>query len=207
MPNLEPFYDTFEWVIRNTWPMLVLFIVILFVLRITKLFINHEEFIFYKDFYQLLFILYTLLLYYMLLSTEGATSGVNIVPFREILRFPFMSRGFIYNVIGNIALFIPFGYFVSDYLKAHKIRHIFVTALVISLTAEVIQYKIGRAFDVDDLLLNVIGAILGFLTYRFIQFIKEKLPSFLKNNIFYNILAFIVLGIISFVLGRMWGLV
>lgn len=207
MPNLDPIYDTFDWVIQHTWPMLVLFIVILIVLRITKIFINHEHMVFYKDFYQLLFIIYILLLYYMLLSTEGATSGINLVPFREITRFSFMSKGFIYNTLGNIALFMPFGYFVSDYLKAQKVHHIFITAFIISLTAELIQYKIGRAFDVDDILLNVLGAILGYFVYKFIQYIKEKLPSFLQNNIFYNILAILVLAIISFVFGRMWGFI
>jgi glycopeptide antibiotics resistance protein len=207
MPQLDPFYETFNWAITNTWPMLLLFIVILIVLRITKLIINHEKLVLYQDFYRLLFILYILLLYYMLLSTEKASSGINYIPFKEIFRFPFMSRGFIYNVFGNIALFIPFGYFVSDYLKANKIRHIFVTAFVISLTAEFIQYKIGRTFDVDDILLNVIGAVIGYFGYILIHKIENILPNFLKNEIFYNFLAVVVLVIIGFFMSRMWGFI
>ena len=58
---------------------------------------------------------------------------------------------------------------------------------------------------VDDILLNVLGAILGYLAYRLIQKVKDIMPNFLKNEIFYNVLAFIVFGIIAFVLGRMWG--
>ena len=205
MPNLDPFYDTFLWVLKSTWPMLVLFIVILIILRITKIIINKERLVFYTDFYRLLFILYILLLYYMLISMESASYGSNFIPFKEIFRYSFMSKGFIYNVLGNIALFMPFGYFVSEYLKANKIRYIFITSFLISLTAELIQYKIGRTFDVDDILLNVIGAIFGYLAYRLIQKLKDILPNFLKNEIFYNVLAFIVFGIIAFVLGRMWG--
>jgi glycopeptide antibiotics resistance protein len=205
MPNLDPFYDTFLWVLKSTWPMLVLFIVILIILRITKIIINKERLVFYTDFYRLLFILYILLLYYMLISMESTSYGSNFIPFKEIFRYSFMSKGFIYNVLGNIALFMPFGYFVSDYLKANKIRHIFITSFLISLTAELIQYKIGRTFDVDDILLNVLGAILGYLAYRLIQKVKDIMPNFLKNEIFYNVLAFIVFGIIAFVLGRMWG--
>ena len=205
MPNLDPFYDTFLWVLKSTWPMLVLFIVILIILRITKIIINKERLVFYTDFYRLLFILYILLLYYMLISMESTSYGSNFIPFKEIFRYSFMSKGFIYNVLGNIALFMPFGYFVSEYLKANKIRHIFITSFLISLTAELIQYKIGRTFDVDDILLNVIGAIFGYLAYRLIQKLKDILPNFLKNEIFYNVLAFIVFGIIAFVLGRMWG--
>lgn len=207
MPSLDPFYDTFYSVLKGTWPMLVLFIVILIVLRITKLIINEEKLVFYKDFYTLLFILYILFLYYLLISMESVSYGSNFIPFREIFRFPFMSRGFIYNVIGNIVLFMPFGYFVSDYLKAHKISHIFITSFIISLTAELIQFKIGRTFDVDDILLNVLGAIIGFFVYRLVQKSKDIIPNFLKNEIFYNILAFVVLGVIAFVLGRMWGTV
>ncbi len=205
MPNLDPFYDTFLWVLKSTWPMLVLFIVILIILRITKIIINKERLVFYTDFYRLLFILYILLLYYMLISMESTSYGSNFIPFKEIFRYSFMSKGFIYNVLGNIALFMPFGYFVSEYLKANKIRHIFITSFLISLTAELIQYKIGRTFDVDDILLNVLGAILGYLAYRLIQKVKDIMPNFLKNEIFYNVLAFIVFGIIAFVLGRMWG--
>ena len=66
MKSLSPFYNTFEVAIKNCWPMLALFIVIITVLRITKIIINHEEFIFHKEFFRLLAVLYFLLLYYML---------------------------------------------------------------------------------------------------------------------------------------------
>lgn len=196
MNNLSPFFDTLEWVVKNTWPMLTLFIVIICVVRISSAIINHEKIIFYKDFYALLSIIYFLLLYYLLLSTEKAASGVNLTPFKEMTRYRIGSNLFVYNVIGNIALFIPYGYFISDTLKGKKISHILVPATITSLTAEIIQYKIGRAFDVDDVILNVAGALIGFLVYISIQKIKSKLPSFLQNNIFYNILAIIVLIIV-----------
>ena len=93
-----------------------------------------------------------ILLYYLLLSTEEASSGFNIMPFTEITRYKIGSKSFFYNVIGNIVLFIPFGYIISDYLKSKKIGCIFVLSAIVSLTAEVIQYNIGRAFDVDDIL-------------------------------------------------------
>ena len=65
------------------------------------------------------------------------------------------------------------------------------------MTAELIQYRIGRAFDVDDIILNTTGSIIGFALYSGISGIASKLPKFLQNNIFYNILAVLVLiGII-----------
>lgn len=206
MANLSPFYETFYWAISNTWPMLTLFVAIMVVLKITRVVINNDRFVFYKEFYNLLFIIYILLLYYLLLSTEKAASGINLIPFKEMTRYNIGSKLFFYNVIGNIVLFIPFGYFVSDYLKAKKIHHILIDSILISLTAELIQYKIGRAFDVDDIILNVLGAILGFMCYISIRAIKNHLPKFLQNNIFYNLLAILVIIAIIFLFGSIWGL-
>lgn len=206
MKNLTPFYETFYTTISNTWPMLTLFIVIMSVLKLSRVFINNDKFVFYKEFYNLLFIIYILLLYYLLLGTENASSGMNFTPFKEITRYSIGSKSFFYNVIGNIVLFIPFGYFVSDYLKAKKTHQILISSIIISLTAELIQYKIGRAFDVDDIILNVLGAILGFMCYISVKAIKNHLPNFLKSNWFYNLLAIIVIIIIIFLFGNIWGL-
>ncbi len=206
MGNLSPFYDTFYWAISETWPMLTLFIVIMTVLKLTRVIINHDKFIFYKEFYSLLFIIYILLLYFLLLSTENAASGMNFIPFKEMTRYSIGSKAFFYNVIGNIVLFVPFGYFVSDYLKAKKVSHILIVSILISLTAELIQFKIGRAFDVDDIILNVIGSIIGFMFYISIKAVKLHLPRFLQNNIFYNILAVLVIIAIVILFGSIWGL-
>ena len=207
MKNLSPFYDTLYVAINNTWPMLTLFVVIISLVRISHILINHEKIALYKEFYGLLGIIYFLLLYYLLLSTENASSGINLVPFKEMTRYNIGSRSFYYNVIGNIILFMPFGYFISSYLKANRTRHIFFISLLISLTAELIQYKIGRAFDIDDIILNVIGAVIGFMIYISTQAIKKHLPRFLQNNIFYNIIAFLILIIIIILFGSIWGII
>ena len=207
MKQLVPVYDTLQETLLNTWPMLTLFITIMVILRITKIIINKEKFIFYKEFYNLLFVIYLLLLYYLLLSTDNASSGLNITPFKEITRYPLNSIQFFYNVIGNIVLFLPFGFFISNFIKAKKTYQVLVVSTLISLTAELIQFKIGRAFDIDDILLNVVGAILGFICYRGLRQIRKKLPSIFRNNIFYNLLAIIILITIILLLGNIWGLI
>jgi len=206
MKNLSPFYDTFYNAMSSIWPMLLLFVVILIVIRIAKIIISKEKFVFHKDFYTLVFILYMLALYYLLLSTDNAIAyGSNLIPFKEMTRYPIGSKGFFYNVIGNIALFIPFGFFVSYYIKANKTHQISIIAIITSLTAEIIQYKIGRAFDVDDIILNVIGAIIGFLAYIGVKTLEDKLPKKMKNDLFYNILAILVMIIIILVFYFVWG--
>lgn len=207
MNNMSPFYDTLYETMLKTWPMITLFVIILISVKISHMVINHEKMVFYKDLYMLLAIVYFLLLYYLLLSMENdASSGVNFIPFKEMTRFKFGSKMFMYNVVGNIVLFIPFGYFISDVLKAKKISHILVVSVIVSLTAEIIQSQIGRAFDVDDILLNVIGSIVGFMIYISIQAIKNHLPRVLQNNIFYNIIAILVLLAIIFLFGSIWGI-
>ena len=53
MDKLSTFYNTFYWAIKNTWPMLTLFVVILVVLKLTRVIINHDKFVFYKEFYNM----------------------------------------------------------------------------------------------------------------------------------------------------------
>lgn len=206
MRQLVPVYDTLYETLLSTWPMITLFVAIMAILRISRIIINHEKFVFYREFYNLLFIIYLLLLYYLLLSTDNASSGLNLTPFKEITRYQLFSTQFFYNVIGNIVLFLPFGFFVSDFIKAKKTYQILIVSTLISLTAELIQFKIGRAFDIDDIILNVIGATIGFLCYKGLRNIKRKLPKVLKNNIFYNILAIIVLIVMILVFAKIWGL-
>lgn len=207
MKQLVPVYNTLYDTLQSTWPMITLFVVIMVIFRISRIINNHERFIFYKEFYNLLFIIYLLLLYYLLLSTDNASSGLNLTPFKEITRYQLFSIQFFYNVIGNIVLFIPFGFFASNFIKAKKTYQILIVSTLISLTAELIQFKIGRAFDIDDIILNVVGAILGFICYKGLRAFKRKLPSILKNNIFYNLLAIIVLVIMILILSNIWGLI
>lgn len=191
--------DTLSNAIRDIWPMLVIFLVVIIAIRVSYIKINHEKFIFYKEFLTLIFIVYVLLLFQLLTSTEmNTTSGLNIVPFTEIFRYEIGSKLFIFNVIGNIVIFIPFGYFVSGYVKANKVSHILFISLITSLTVELVQLQIGRSFDIDDILLNVIGSIIGFFLFIGLTAIKKHLPRFFQSDLFYNFLC-ILLFIIIFV--------
>lgn len=191
--------DTLSSAIRDIWPMLVIFLVVLIAIRISYIKINHEKFIFYKEFLNLIFIVYVLLLFQLLTSTElNTNSGLNIVPFTEIFRYEMGSKLFIFNVIGNIVIFIPFGYFVSGYVKANKVSHILFISVITSLTVELVQLQIGRSFDIDDILLNVVGSIMGFLLFIGLTAIKKHLPRFFQSDLFYNVLC-IVLFLLAFV--------
>ena len=192
--------------INNVWPMIVIFVVIISTIRITYLTIHKEKFVFYKEFLNLVFLIYVLLLYQLLTNVEtNVNSGYNLVPFTEILRYKVGSEMFMYNVLGNIFLFVPFGYFVSGYIKASKVSHILAVSIISSITIEVVQLQIGRSFDIDDILLNVTGAIAGFLLYIALCAIKKHLPKFLQRDLVYNILCFVVAAILIFYSMKLMG--
>ena len=107
--------------IRNIWPMLTIFLVVIVSIRLMHIHNSSERFVFYKEFFNMVFIIYALLLFELLTSTElNVNSGFNLMPFTEITRYDIGTHGFFMNVIGNILIFVPFGYFVSVYIKAER---------------------------------------------------------------------------------------
>lgn len=184
---------------NGIWPMLTIFLVVLVTVRVAYIVNHREKFCFYKEFLSLVFLIYILLLFQLLTSTEiNQNSGINYIPFTEILRYKIGSNLFVYNVLGNILVFVPFGYFISYYIKAKKVTPLFLVTLLVSASVELVQLKIGRSFDVDDIILNVIGGLLGYLLYVGLTAIKNHLPKFLRRDFFYNILC--ILFILLFVL-------
>ena len=182
--------------ISGSLPMLAIFLVIIITSRITYLIINKEKFSFYKECFKLFFIIYVLLLFHLVTSSDiSSFRGINYIPFAEIFRYEFGSKLFILNVVGNIAIFIPFGYFLTHYFKTTKQLPILFVALITSLCIELVQLYIGRSFDVDDILLNCIGGVIGFLLYRFLKSIDEKLPRLFHSEVFYDILCIIIIGV------------
>lgn len=113
--------DIFLKLIREIWPMLFIFTIILVSIRITYLFYNKKQFILYKELLMLCFIMYVLLLYYIVTFQDNNYGVNNFVPFREIFRYNIKSKLFFKNVVGNVLLFVPFGLFVSYYVETKKI--------------------------------------------------------------------------------------
>lgn len=194
--------------INNMWPMLTIFLVVLASVRVAAIRSNNERLVFYKEFSNLLFIIYILLLYELLTRSElNHVSGYNLVPFTEIFRYPIGSQNFYFNVIGNIVMFIPFGYFISTYIKPKRILPILLVSIISSSTVEFVQLCIGRSFDVDDIILNALGSIIGFLLYVALNAIKKYLPGIFAKDLFYNIICFIILVLMIFYLLSIMGVI
>lgn len=190
--------NTVMKMLQSVWPMLTIFLTILIAVRIAYILINKEKFVFYKEFLSLIFIIYILILFELVTNRDLGGRGVNLIPFKEILRYNFNSELFKYNVIGNLVMFLPFGYFVSDYVKAKKVFPIFLLSAIASFTIEFVQLQIGRAFDIDDVILNIIGGICGFLLYIGLNAIKKHLPSIFQKDIIYNIICIVLIILFAY---------
>lgn len=184
----------------SIWPMVAFISIVAITLRCAYLFKGGRKFILHKELLSLVFIIYILCLYYILMGQDG-TSGVNLIPFKEMFRYSFGSYKFMKNIVGNILLFIPFGFFASYYLNNRKASLILIVSLIVSGLTEGLQYYTGRVFDIDDIILNVFGGFIGYLLYVGLMAIKGKLPKFMKSDAFINfmiILLVILIVLFSF---------
>lgn len=136
----------------------------------------------------LLFLLYVAGLVYFLFFSEsyGRKSGdgmmhYNLVPFYEIRRFwenrrILGMRAVLANIGGNVLIFMPFGAILPVLFR--KMRSCLLTVglgALISLWIETLQLltRVG-SFDVDDILLNAIGALAGYLIFALCDMIRRR---------------------------------
>ena len=188
-------------VISISWPVLTLTIIILIVLRISHIIKYKEKFVFHQEILSFVFIVYILCLFQLVTSQDlPGEHGINIIPFKEISRYTFGSRLFFRNVVGNIILFMPFGFLTSYYLDLEKKRYNILITLLISVIIEFIQLSIGRAFDIDDILLNIVGSFIGCLMYRVIDRIFENKSEVLKGNITIGLMLLMIFGLLLVIL-------
>ena len=94
------------------------------------------------------------------------------------------------QVLGNIALFVPLSIILLNYCKCLNNTNIIFISFFTSFSFELIQLSTGWGiFDVDDILLNTIGGIIGLIIYRLFNF---------KQNNFTSTIFLINFGIIGY---------
>lgn len=64
-------------------------------------------------------------------------------------------------LVGNVAMFVPLGFFLPLVTRVRSRGKILVTAAAVPLCCEVLQLLFGRSFDVDDLICNFAGIVIG----------------------------------------------
>ena len=162
-------------ILKDNYAVIILSIISYIFFRILIRIKYKKKIDFNKEFSIILFITYLLILFFIVTYPVNEYGYNNYNLFKELLRYKIGSVGFINNIIGNILLFIPFGMFLRYYFKIRVISLILITILY-SLSIEMIQILVNRLFDIDDIILNLIGSIIGyyFSNYSFwVNFIEK----------------------------------
>lgn len=98
--------------------------------------------------------------------------GLNLVPFREIIAA--LKWGSYHNVVinllGNIAMFVPVGILLPlAWKRFGRLWRTGLAGLGLSIFIEITQSFCGRSTDVDDLILNTAGAVVGYGVFAVIR--------------------------------------
>ena len=73
---------------------------------------------------------------------------------------------FIISLLGNIVLFIPYGFLLPILYKV-KGKYVVLLGLSLSLFIELFQLFLPRWTDIDDIILNTFGTFIGYLLYKY----------------------------------------
>ncbi len=119
--------------------------------------------------------LIAVLYFTLLVRTAGAERSALLTPFHTIRNaigwdgwFVIISKLNFYQLIANVLLFVPFGYLLPTLFRFAKRWYVVLPfGALASLGIELTQYfcRLGL-FDIDDVISNTLGALIGFLLYR-----------------------------------------
>lgn len=93
----------------------------------------------------------------------------NLIPFKTIIEdITRQDRVAIINLLGNLIAFAPMGLFLPLlFKKQNKLKNFIFTNIAIILVIEVLQFlSLSGSFDIDDLILNLLGALLIYGLYK-----------------------------------------
>ena len=100
---------------------------------------------------------------------------VNLIPLVHILRYR-NKREMLLNVLGNVFLFLPSGIVLPlVYRRLNCFWKVVVAGAWLSLCIELLQLPFSvRSTDIDDLLLNTLGVVLGYALYALARCLRKK---------------------------------
>ena len=104
-------------------------------------------------------------------------ASVNLIPFKTIADQLANKNGVVaeedasgvsfLNLLANLFLFSPLGFLVSCLFdKCNRLGRIVILGIMVSSVAEIIQLFIGRSCDIDDVIFNTVGVVIGYVVYK-----------------------------------------
>lgn len=158
----------------------IIYFIIYVLLRVIYLKLKKRQFVWHHELLNGLFIFYVLLLlaltvfrgiyfpWQIKLYLQRPLSDINTTPFVETMK---LQNGasildFIYNLYGNIAWFVPFGFLVPLIRQRRGFLATVMGGALLSVMIETVQFFIGTGVtDIDDVIFNTIGTIIGYLLF------------------------------------------
>ncbi|SDW54628.1 VanZ family protein [Paenibacillus sp. CF384] len=128
----------------------------------------------------LITILYLLLLLYWMFigfgrsGTQWTGYRYNLVPMRTIRLYfdhadSFTPTHWLVNIVGNVAVFVPFGLSIPYLFRVQMLR-LTLLSIGVLFVLELLQLLLHRgSYDIDDILLNTIGVLVGAGIYSIIR--------------------------------------
>lgn len=133
-----------------------------------------------------LFGLYCTLMLWLLFDRPGFVEGIpyweqvesnlNLVPFRTLRLFsgllsdhrPHLVRAAVINLFGNVIMFIPLGFLLPMvWENSRKLWKVLLTTAIVITAVEILQlFTLVGSCDIDDLILNLLGAAIGYGLFR-----------------------------------------
>ena len=99
---------------------------------------------------------------------------MNLIPLVHLLDYN-DARDIVWNIVGNVTMFIPSGIVLPFvYKKLNRFGKVAAAGTFISLCIEILQLPFAsRASDIDDLILNTLGVLIGYGVYVLIRQLKH----------------------------------
>ena len=109
------------------------------------------------------------------LMIHGHSGGFDIRFFEWTYNFfPTISKHLTGEQVGNIFMFLPFGLLFPFFKTGAGFKSTVLWGFVCSCTIEILQPIFGRAFDVNDIILNTLGVIISALLFLILKKLFKK---------------------------------
>ncbi|MEE1036790.1 MAG: VanZ family protein [Oscillospiraceae bacterium] len=110
---------------------------------------------------------------------------INLVPFVHLMDYPVFREAML-NLIGNTAMFIPLGVvWPAVYKKLDTHKKVIAAGIGFSLCIEILQLPFyDRVSDIDDLILNSLGFLVGYGLYLLVKKLKRRQPQNMKKTLY-----------------------
>lgn len=145
-----------------------------------------------KSALQVIFFIYIFIMLYLLFFRKSRYAGgtymenlsmnVNLIPFYSIRQYfdlifkqsnPYLLPYAVVNLVGNIAVFVPFGFLLPVMVKQAEKPAVFllISAGCIVMVELTQLFTLRGSCDIDDLILNLTGSIAGYAVYHIVKFV------------------------------------